>query len=135
MTMPRTPAVEPIAVIGMRGRFPDARTLDQFWENLKNGLESLRVFTEDEVKSAGIDPSWLSIPGYVHAGSVLEDIEMFDAPFFGFSARDAEIIDPQQRLFLEIAWESLEIAGYDADAFPAISQSSAARSKAPTCIN
>src|SRR5262245_57080456 len=114
----RTQTVDPIAVIGMRGRFPDARNVEQFWENLKNGVESLKVFSEEEVKSAGIDPSWISIPGYVHAGSVLDDIEMFDAPFFGFSARDAEIIDPQQRLFLEIAWESLEIAGHDPDTFP-----------------
>lgn len=110
--------VDPIAIIGMRGRFPDATNLDQFWKNLTNGVESLKPFTEEEVKAAGIDESWLNIPGYVRAGSVLDDVEMFDALFFGFSARDAEIIDPQQRLFLETAWESLESAGYDPDSYP-----------------
>src|SRR5262245_39900312 len=107
-----TPSVEPIAIIGMQGRFPGAGNIEEFWRNLQNGVESLKRFTEEEVKAAGIDTSWLEVPGYVPAGTVLNDIELFDAPFFGFSARDAEIIDPQQRLFLETAWNSLEIAGY-----------------------
>jgi acyl transferase domain-containing protein/acyl carrier protein len=116
--MNSTHTAEPIAIIGLRGRFPDARTLEQFWANLVNGVESLKEFTVEEVTEAGIDPSWMNAPGYVRAGSVLEDVEMFDAAFFGFSARDAEIIDPQQRLFLEVAWESLEAAGYDPERFP-----------------
>ena len=69
---------------------------------------------------AGVDPAILKVPGYVNAGSVLEDIDLFDALFFGFSARDAESMDPQQRLFLECAWESLENAGYDADTYPGL---------------
>ena len=112
------PSVEPIAVIGMHGRFPDARSVGELWGNLKDGVESLKPFTVEEVLGAGIDPSWLKAPGYVTAGTVLDDVDMFDALFFGFSARDAEVIDPQQRLFLEVAWESLEMAGYDPDTFP-----------------
>jgi acyl transferase domain-containing protein len=110
--------VEPIAVIAMQGRFPGAPTLERFWQNLLDGVESLRPFTDEEVKAAGIDESWTKMPGFVPAGTVLDDVELFDAPFFGFSARDAEIIDPQQRIFLETAWEAVERAGYDPDTYP-----------------
>jgi acyl transferase domain-containing protein len=110
--------VEPIAIISMQGRFPDAPGIDRFWKNLQEGVESLRPFTDEEVRAAGIDPAWTSLPGYVRAGTVLDDIELFDAQFFGISPRDAELIDPQQRLFLEAAWESIERAGYDPDTYP-----------------
>ena len=111
-------SVEPIAVISMQGRFPDAGSVEQFWQNLKNGVESLRPFTDEEVTAVGIDETWTKMPGYVQAGTVLDEVEMFDALFFGFSARDAEIVDPQQRVFLETAWEAIERAGYDPDTYP-----------------
>ena len=102
-----------IAVIGMSGRFPKARNLDAFWQNLRSGSESISVFSNQELESVGVDPSLLSDPNYVKANAVLEDIELFDASFFDYSPRTAEIMDPQHRLFLETAWEALESAGYD----------------------
>ncbi len=109
-----------IAIIGMDCRFPDAPNLDQFWHNLRNGVESIRFFSEEDLREAGQDPAALRVPGYVNAGAVVEDPEWFDADFFGFSPRDAEILDPQQRLFLECAWNALEHAGYVPDSCPDI---------------
>lgn len=107
-----------IAVIGMQGRFPGAGSVDELWENLRNGVESIATFSEDELRAAGIDPSYIGYPGYVNRGSVIEAIDKFDAGFFGYSARDAETMDPQQRIFLECAWEALENAGCDPDTYP-----------------
>src|SRR5688500_11719371 len=107
------PVLNAIAVIGMSGRFPGARNLGEFWENLRDGVESLRFFSEQDLESEGVDPSLLRHPNYVNAGMELEGVEYFDAAFFGYSPRDAEILDPQQRLFLEDAWSALEDAGYD----------------------
>ena len=106
-----------IAIIGMAGRFPGARDVDAFWENLKQGRESISFFTDEELLAEGIDPELLQNPRYVRARSIINDIEMFDALFFGINPREAEMIDPQQRVFLEVAWEALESAGYDADRF------------------
>ena len=108
---------EAIAVIGMSGRFPGARNVAEFWNNLANGVESISFFSDEDLRSAGVDPTWLQHPDYVKAGGVLADIDMFDAPFFGFSARDAEILDPQHRIFLECAWQSLEHAGYNPETY------------------
>ncbi len=102
-----------IAVVGMVGRFPGARTLDEFWQNLRRGVESIRFFTDEELLEAGVSLAHLEREDYVKAGTVLEDADLFDASFFGFSPREAEIMDPQQRIFLECAWEVLESAGYD----------------------
>lgn len=93
-----------IAIIGMAGRFPGAKNIEEFWQNLRNGVESITTFTNEELLAGGIDPDLLNDPNYVKAGAVLEDIELFDAEFFGFNPREAEIIDPQHRLFLECAW-------------------------------
>ncbi|MCA1592426.1 MAG: SDR family NAD(P)-dependent oxidoreductase, partial [Acidobacteria bacterium] len=106
-----------VAVIGMSGRFPKARNVAEFWQNLKDGVECISVFSDEELLAAGIDPAVFDSPDYVKAGGILEDIEMFDASFFGFNPREAEILDPQQRLFLECAWESLEDAGYNPDTY------------------
>lgn len=106
-----------IAIIGMAGRFPGARNVEQFWHNLREGIESLSFFTDEELEAAGIEPSLLKHPAYVKAGMILEDIELFDASLFGFTPREAEITDPQQRLFLECAWEALESAGYDSERY------------------
>jgi phthiocerol/phenolphthiocerol synthesis type-I polyketide synthase E len=102
-----------IAVIGMAGRFPGAPDLDTFWRNLCEGIESISFFSEAELCAAGVPGSLLGDPGYVRAGGVLEGIDRFDAAFFGFSAAEAAITDPQQRLFLECGWQALEDAGYD----------------------
>ncbi|MEH2082693.1 MAG: beta-ketoacyl synthase N-terminal-like domain-containing protein [Nostoc sp.] len=102
-----------IAVIGMAGRFPEAKSIDEFWQNLSQGRESISFFTDEELLSKGVNPTLLRDPNYVKAGAWLSDIEMFDAPFFGFTPREAEIMDPQHRLFLECAWEALENAGYN----------------------
>jgi phthiocerol/phenolphthiocerol synthesis type-I polyketide synthase E len=107
-----------IAIIGMSGRFPGARNVAEFWRNLSNGVESISTFTEEELTSAGVPPSALNDPNFVKSGGVLQDIDLFDAHFFGLSARDAEIMDPQQRLFLECAWEGLEDAGYNPEIYP-----------------
>jgi acyl transferase domain-containing protein len=105
------------AIIGMAGRFPGARTLAEFWHNLQAGVESITFFTEAADPD---DSSFWSHPQAVKAGGALAEIEYFDAAFFGFSPRDAEIIDPQQRCFLEVAWEALEHAGYTAETGGAI---------------
>ena len=103
-----------IAVIGMAGRFPGAKNLDQFWQNLCEGVESIKFFTYEELLAKGVDAKTLEDPNYVKAEAVLDDIEMFDASFFDFTPREASLIDPQHRLFLEHAWEALENAGYAA---------------------
>lgn len=106
---------EGIAVIGMAGRFPGAANIEQFWKNLCDALESVTPFTDEQLLSAGVDPSLLQAPNYVKAGVLLDGTELFDAKFFGFSPREAELTDPQHRIFLECAWEALEDAGYVSD--------------------
>ncbi|MUL37908.1 type I polyketide synthase [Gloeocapsopsis dulcis] len=106
-----------IAIIGMAGRFPGANKVDSFWKNLRSGVESVAFFTDEELISAGVDPSLLNDPSYVKAGGILENIDLFDASFFGFSPREAEITDPQHRLFLECVWEALENAGYNSETY------------------
>ncbi len=101
-----------IAVIGMSCRFPGARNVKEFWKNLRAGVESVRQLSEEELLAAGEDPQRIRDPHYVRAASLLEDVDLFDAAFFGYNAREAEIMDPQQRLFLEHAWEALEDSGY-----------------------
>src|SRR5215469_15588869 len=93
-----------IAIIGMSGRFPNARTLDEFWQKLRDGEEMITFFTDQELLDAGVDPNLLSHSDYVKAFGLVEDVDLFDASFFGYSPREAEIIDPQQRLFLLCAW-------------------------------
>ncbi|MBC1236342.1 MULTISPECIES: type I polyketide synthase [Nostoc] len=106
-----------IAIVGINGRFPKAKNLDEFWQNLQNGVESISVFSDIELESAGVDKSTLNNPNYVKANAELEDVELFDASFFNYSPRAAELIDPQQRLFLEVAWEALESAGYNSETY------------------
>ena len=109
---------EPIAIIGMRGRFPGAEDLDSFWQNLAEGVESISSLGPEEIRAAGVPDHIARLPGYVNASPLLGDVDRFDAGFFGFSARDASLTDPQHRLFMETAWEALEDAGYDPAAFP-----------------
>lgn len=112
-------SLEPIAIIGIACRFPGAKTVDEFWQNLRNGVESISFLTDEELLAAGVDPALLTQSHqYVKAKPVLADVEMFDAQFFGFTPREAELMDPQHRLLLECAWESLESAGYNSETYP-----------------
>jgi acyl transferase domain-containing protein len=106
-----------IAIIGISGRFPKAQNLEEFWQNLRDGVESISFFSDQELESAGIDPSLLSDPNYVKAAASLENIDLFDASFFGYNPREARVMDPQHRIFLECAWEALECAGYDPEIY------------------
>src|SRR5262249_49603668 len=94
---------------------PGAGNIDEYWQNLCNGAESIRQFTEDELKALGVSPESLRDPSFVKAGAILEEVDKFDARFFGYSPGEAAIIDMQQRIFLECAWEALERAGHSAD--------------------
>ena len=113
--VPRDNRRQAIAIVGMAGRFPGALDVPRFWENLRNGVESIARFTDDELRTAGIDPELLSKPNYVRAGGVLEGADLFDADFFGYSRTHARTMDPQQRVLLEAAWEALDDAGCNPD--------------------
>jgi phthiocerol/phenolphthiocerol synthesis type-I polyketide synthase E len=106
-----------IAIVGLACRFPGARNADEFWQNLENGLESVSFFSDEELESSGVAAHLLDDPRYVRAKAVLDEIEFFDAAFFGFSPREAQILDPQHRFFLECAWEALENSGYCAQSY------------------
>lgn len=106
-----------IAIIGMSGRFPGAGGVEAFWDNLVNGHKAVRFFSDEELLEAGVPLEELQQSNYVRAGTVLPDIEKFDAAFFGYTPREAEIIDPQQRVLLEVAWEALEAAGYNPETY------------------
>jgi acyl transferase domain-containing protein/thioesterase domain-containing protein/acyl carrier protein len=106
-----------IAIVGMAGRFPGSRDIAEFWRNLKDGVEAIRQFSDAELRAAGVSDDELAEPDYVKSGVVLQDLDMFDAAFFGFSPRDAAIMDPQHRVFLECAWEALEDAGHVPESF------------------
>jgi len=99
-----------IAIIGMALRVPGARTTGEFWDNLRKGVESIRPLTEEELISSGESPARLHHPNYVRVTAELPDMEMFDAEFFGLSPKEAAIMDPQHRHFLECAWEAMENA-------------------------
>ncbi|MEM7130012.1 MAG: amino acid adenylation domain-containing protein [Chloroflexota bacterium] len=105
-----------IAIIGMAGRFPDAETIEQFWQNLCDGVESITFFDDNELEQTA--PDLLGNPDYVKAGAVLDDIKGFDAAFFGYSPKEAAVTDPQQRILLECAWEAFERAGYNPETYP-----------------
>jgi len=101
-----------IAVIGMAGRFPGASTLGQFWRNLRDGVESIRPLSEEELLAAGESIDTIRQPGYVAAAAPLPDHDQFDAGLFNMSPLDASVFDPQHRVFLECAYEAFEHAGY-----------------------
>jgi len=101
-----------IAIIGMAGRFPGAANLVEFWRNLCAGVESITRFSDAELEDS-FSAEVRSAPNFVRARPILENVDQFDAPFFAMHAREAELTDPQHRLFLECSWEALEDAGYD----------------------
>lgn len=110
-------SLQGIAIVGIAGRFPRASTIDVFWQNLQDGLECVSFFSDEEVEASGVEPTLINDPYYVKAAAILEDAEWFDASFFGFTPREAEIMDPQHRLVLECAWQALESAGYDPEKY------------------
>lgn len=101
-----------IAIVGMACRFPGAATPEAFWENVRNGVASFRTLSREEMLAAGAQESDLDDPAYVPVAAVLDDVEGFDASFFGYGPRDAAILDPQHRHFLEVSWSALEHAGH-----------------------
>lgn len=106
-----------IAIVGLAGRYPGATDVRAYWRNLAGGVESIRRYSDDELSQAGVRPELLAHPRYVKAGAPIEDMDRFDAEFFGFSPKDAAIMDPQHRHFLECAWEALEDAGHTPEGF------------------
>jgi acyl transferase domain-containing protein/aryl carrier-like protein len=113
MTMKELTAND-IAIIGINGRFPGAANVDEFWSNLVAGVESISTFSDEELAASGLDVAALSKdPGAVRSRGIVKDADRFDAGFFGLTAKQAEVTDPQQRVFLEAAWEALENSGYD----------------------
>jgi len=117
MVAPRDPAAaqEPIAIIAMAGRFPGAADVETFWRNLCAGEESISFFSPDELDRS-IPAAMRNDPAYVPARGVIDGVEEFDAAFFGIAPREAELMDPQQRIFLELCWECMERAGHVPDA-------------------
>ncbi|MEH2290136.1 SDR family NAD(P)-dependent oxidoreductase [Nostoc sp.] len=105
--------MEGVAIIGMAGRFPGAISIESFWQNLQDGVESLSLFTDEELIAAGVPAVLVNNSNYVKVGGILDSIDLFDAAFFDLNPKEAEVTDPQHRLFLECAWSALENAGYD----------------------
>src|SRR5512143_3991709 len=104
--------LEGIAIVGLACRVPGAKNPAEFWQNLCNGIESITFFTDEELIEAGVDPAIVRHPHYVKARGMVGNVDMFEAGFFGLHAREASLMDPQHRLFIECAWEALENAGY-----------------------
>src|SRR5690242_15247489 len=105
--MSESNALSKIAIVGMSCRFPGAPDPGRYWANLQAGVESITPLGLDELRANGVDPRLLNDPLYVRSGSFLEDIDLFDAEFFGLNARDADLTDPQQRVFFECCWRAL----------------------------
>ncbi|HST57045.1 MAG TPA: type I polyketide synthase, partial [Longimicrobium sp.] len=101
-----------VAIIGMAGRFPGADDLETFWDILRSGRETITHFSDDDLRAAGFPEELLTYPGFVKSAGKLNDVQHFDAGFFGYSPREAEVLEPAQRIFLECAWEAMEAAGY-----------------------
>jgi acyl transferase domain-containing protein len=106
-------AASEVAVIGFAGRFPGARNTGEFWQNLRDGVESISFFTPEELLASGVGPDQFGAPEYVPAKAIVDDVELFDAKFFDYNPREAEMLDPQLRVMLECAVEAFEHAGYD----------------------
>ncbi|VEL98332.1 acyl transferase domain-containing protein [Alteromonas sp. 76-1] len=101
-----------IAIVASAGRFPDANKIDEFWKNIAQAKESIQSFDDESLRKTGLSDALIDNPDYVKKGIVLDDIELFDAGFFGFTPREVEVMDPQQRLLFECAVEALEQSGY-----------------------
>ena len=106
-----------VAIIGMAGRWPRARNVAEFWRNVRDGVECISRFSTEELEVPDA-AALASKPDYVMARSVVEGVDQFDAAFFGILPKEAELIDPQHRVFLECCWEALEDAGHDPQTYP-----------------
>ncbi len=113
----QAPAPGGIAIVGMAVRFPGARNIEEFWANLRDGVESVRTLTDEEMAAAGVSVALYKSPRYVRRKGILDDAALFDAGFFGIAPLEAKLLDPQHRLLLECSWEALERAGHRADRF------------------
>ncbi len=114
-------SLEGIAIIGMAGRFPGADNVETFWQNIVGGVESVSRFTDDELNCThAINNSLLNDPNYVKARPIIDDVDLFAASFFGVTPKDAELMDPQHRIFLECAWNAIEDAGYDSERYAGV---------------
>lgn len=107
-----------VAIIGMACRFPGASSINEFWRNLRDGVDCISHFSEEEMNAFGVKSEVYTLPEFVRAAPILPDIDRFDASFFGYSPKEAALMDPQHRVFLECAWASLESAGYKPDHCP-----------------
>ena len=106
-----------IAIIGMSGRFPKAKNIYEYWDNLINGRECFTQLSDEQIIASGVDPHLIKDSDYVKVSPILDDYDKFDYQFFGYTPREGSMIDPQQRLFLECCWEAFEDAGYNTDAY------------------
>lgn len=102
-----------VAIIGMACRLPGAADVGQYWRNLLDGVESLTTFSDEQLLAAGVAPELVRNAHYVKSRGIIDGADQFDAAFFGFTPREAELLDPQHRVFLECAWHALEDGGYD----------------------
>ncbi|MGA5562212.1 type I polyketide synthase [Streptomyces platensis] len=107
----REPGGGPIAIIGIAARFPGAADVDEFWDAISAGREAIRDLGDEELLRSGVNPEWLKDPDYVRATASIDDVGLFDAAFFDISGREAAVMDPQHRVFLETCWHALENAG------------------------
>ncbi len=110
-------ALDGIAIVGLASRFPGSDNTEKFWENLVNGVDSITTYTDEECLRSGVPEYILNNSGFVKRGGTMHGPELFDAAFFGYSPGEARHIDPQQRIFLECAWEAIESAGYDPEKY------------------
>lgn len=122
-----------VAIIGMAGQFPGARTVGEFWRNLTRGVKSIQTLSDEELAAVGVPLELQNNPDYVKKASVLADIELFDAAFFGFTPREAESVDPQTRLFLQCAWTALEDAGHNPETYGGLIGTFAGKGFPSTC--
>src|SRR5262245_43305096 len=99
MSQDQKEVLQGVAIIGMSGRFPGADSIDAFWRNLRDGVESVRFFTPEELRAAGVPDELASRPDFVPAKAVIDNPELFDAGFFGYTPREATVMDPQHRIF------------------------------------
>jgi acyl transferase domain-containing protein/acyl carrier protein len=106
-----------IAIIGMSGRFPGARNIDEYWQNLKNGIETVSYFSDEELENASVPKELYRSDDYVRARGILQNSDCFDASFFGYTHKEAQLMEPQIRLFHECVWWALEDAGYNAQTY------------------
>ena len=128
-----SPRFVPVAVVGLACRFPGAANSTSFWRNLRDGVSSIRHLTDAQLRAHGVTQAELDAPGYVRACALLEDIDKFDAAYFGLSPREASVMDPAHRFFLEVAHHALEHAGY-AGQVPEAAVGVFASSGAPTYL-